>query len=333
MRNLFLKLSGFAIALTLLITTGCGEDDPIGGGTTLGPEISFNSGVGLTSADATLAPGETFAVELSALPGDNPLQTFTFLVDGVAPDAASIGDYFNDFTLNGTAETPNNPAGLFGSFKDGATIGIEIVPFGQVDGTIVTYSFEIADEVGETAIVSLDIEIVDPATPIDTTLTGLLLSQAGPAGTGGLDLDTGEGTGSSDSDAEIQDEGINEDFPQSTSANWRRQISSANNAQIRQADLNALPENFSFDNVTSKEAIEEVFNTGTALDGDDSACNCTDSTTGEAVSEQLNGGEVFAVLRDGRYYLIRIDDVVLVYTGQDNQPGNNDDYYEISVKY
>lgn len=323
MRNLLLKLSGVAIALTLLIATGCEDDDPIITNP-LGPELSFNSGVGLTSMDAELAPGETFAVELQALPGDNPLQSFTFLVDGVEPDAGTIGNYYSELVINGATEVANNPLSLTGDLKDGSTIAIEITPFEQMDGDVSTYSFEVADEVGETAIVSLDITVIDPATPLDMTLTGVLFNQGGPQGTGGLDLDTGDGTGSSDADAEIQDEGI--DLDELAADNWRQQISAANDAEMRAADLDALPENFSFDNVASKEEVQSVFDTGAALTGSDAACNCTDDTSGEDVTEPLSGGEVFAVRRGDMYYLIRIDDVNVT-------TGDNDDSYELSIKY
>ena len=211
MRNFLLKLSGVAIALTLLIATGCEEDDPM---TTnpLGPELSFSSGVGLTSMDAELAPGETFAVELQAFPGDNPLQSFTFLVDGVEPDAGTITNYYNELVINGTSEVANNPLSLTGDLKDGSTIAIEITPFDQMDGDISTYSFEIEDEVGETASVSLDITVIDPTTPIDSTLTGIFYNVAG-SGNGSLDLDNGQNVTSEDTEpgvenGEIRDIGI-----------------------------------------------------------------------------------------------------------------------------
>jgi len=323
MRNLLLKLSGVAIALTLLIATGCEDDNPIITNP-LGPELSFNTGVGLTSMDAELAPGETFAVELQALPGDNPLQSFTFLVDAVEPDAGTITNYYNEVVINGSSVVANNPLALSGDFKDGSTIAIEITPFGQMDGDVSTYSFEVTDEVGETAIVSLDITVIDPATPIDTTMTGVLFNQGGPQGTGGLDLDTGEGTGSTADAAEIQDEGIDLDISEAN--NWRQQISAANNAEMRAADLDALPENFSFDNVTSKEEIESVFETGDALSGSDADCNCTDSVSGEAVTDPVTVGEIYAVQRGDRYYLIRIDEV-------NNVTVDNSDNYVVSIKY
>ena len=323
MRNFLLKLSGVAIALTLLIATGCEEDDPIITDP-LGPELSFSSGVGLTSMDAELASGETFAVELQAFPGDNPLQSFTFLVDGVEPDAGTITNYYNELVINGTSQVANNPLLLNGDLKDGSTIAIEITPFDQMDKDLSTYSFEVADEVGETALVSLDITVIDPATPLEMTLEGILLNQAGPQGTGGLDLDNGDSTGSTADAAEIQDEGIDLDISEAN--NWRRQISAANDAAMRAADLNALPENFSFDDVTSKEEVQAVFDTGAALSGSDADCNCTDNTSGEDVTETLSGGEVFAVKRGDTYYLIRIDKV-------NNVTDDNSDSYEVSVKY
>lgn len=274
--------------------------------------------------DAELAPGETFAVELQAIPGDNPLQSFTFLVDGVEPDAGTITNYYDELIVNGSSEAANNPLVLFEGLKDGATIAIEITPFEQMDGEVRTYSFQIADEVGEVAIVSLDITIVDPSTPLEMTLNGVLFNQGGPTGTGGLDLDTGDSTGSTADAAEIQDEGIDIDIADAN--NWRQQISAANDAEMLAADLDALPENFSFENVTSKEEVQAVFDTGAALTGSDADCNCTDSVSGEAVSEPVNAGDVFAVKRGDQYYLVRIDEV-------NNVAIDNSDNYVVSIKY
>jgi len=93
MQKLFLKFSGVAVLLTLLIATGCEEDtvDPIN---QLPPAVSLVDGVGFTSTDATLAPGETFTVNVEILTGDNPLETFTFLVDGTAINNTNIANYY-----------------------------------------------------------------------------------------------------------------------------------------------------------------------------------------------------------------------------------------------
>lgn len=326
MQKMFLKFSGVAILLTLLIATGCEEDmvDPIN---QLGPAVSLASGADLTSADVSIAPGETFTVSVQILTGDNPIETFTFLVDGAPISNTDISNYYagGEFTVDGNVETANNPVTLFGAAKEGAVIGIEVVPFGQMDGEVKTYTFEAVDEVGNVGTASLDITVVDPTTPLDATLTGVLFNQAGPAGTGGLDLDSGEGTGSADEDAEIRDLGLDCTVP-APGLNWRRQIGTINGADMVQVDVTQV-ENFTFDNVTVKEEIEAAYATGIELtDGVSISCASGNETAVTDVTEELAVGDMFAVFANDTYYLIRIDAV-------NETDMDNDDSYELSVKF
>lgn len=326
MQKLFLKFSGVAILLTLLIATGC-EEDPVDPINELPPAVSLVGGVGLTSTDATLAPGETFTVNVEILTGDNPIETFTFLVDGVEISNTDISNYYanGEFEVDGSIETANNPVTLFGDAKQGALIAIEVVPFNQMDGDVRTYTFEAKDEAGNVGTVSLDITIVDPTTPIDATLTGVLFNQAGPAGTGGLDLDTGDGTGSAAEDSEIRDLGLDCTVP-APGLNWRRQIGTINGADMVQVDETQV-ENFTFDNVSVKEEIEAAYTSGIALtDGVSVSCSSGNETPVTDVTEELVVGDMFVVSANDTYYLIRIDLI--------NETDNdNDDSYELSIKY
>ena len=323
---MFLKFSGVAILLTLLIATGCEEDtvDPIN---QLPPAVSLVDGVGFTSTDATLAPGETFTVSVEILTGDNPIESFTFLVDGIAVSNTDIGNYYanGEFEIDGSVETANNPVILFGDAKQGASIVIEVVPFGQMDGEVRTYTFEATDEAGNIGTVSLDITVVDPTTPIDATLTGVLFNQAGPTGTGGLDLDNGEGTGSADAEAEIRDLGLDCTIP-APGLNWRRQIGTVNGADMVKVDETQV-ENFTFDNVSVKEEIEAAYATGTALsDGASVSCSTGNETPVTDVTEELVVGDMFVVLANDTHYLIRIDAI-------NETDDSNADNYELSIKY
>jgi len=326
MQKLFLKFSGVAILLTLLIATGCEEDtvDPIN---QLPPAVSLVDGVGFTSTDATLAPGETFTVSVEILTGDNPIESFTFLVDGIAVSNTDIGNYYanGEFEIDGSVETANNPVILFGDAKQGASIVIEVVPFGQMDGEVRTYTFEATDEAGNIGTVSLDITVVDPTTPIDATLTGVLFNQAGPTGTGGLDLDNGEGTGSADAEAEIRDLGLDCTIP-APGLNWRRQIGTVNGADMVKVDETQV-ENFTFDNVSVKEEIEAAYTTGTVLsDGTSVSCSSGNETPVTDVTEELVVGDMFVVLANDTHYLIRIDAI-------NETDDSNADNYELSIKY
>ncbi|MCB0569216.1 MAG: hypothetical protein KDC66_05615 [Phaeodactylibacter sp.] len=329
MTKLLLKLSGLAFALTLLIATGCTDDttDPI---VTLGPEITLLSDAGFISTDADLMIGETFSVKVKADKGDNQLKALSFAVDGTQPKGTDLDNYITKITSGGSDVTAQNPLLIVGASKDGATWEIDMVPFGQQLDETVTYTFTVEDDAGEKASVSIDITI--SGTPLEKELSGVLFNQAGPAGTGGLDLDDGVGVGSSAAEAEIQDEGVNRSLPQSS--NWRKQISAvdANGVIMREVDTSKLPENFSFDNVATQEQIKEAYDTGKTLAGNDAPCDCTDATANEQVSDPVAVGDLFAVKKGDRYYLIVIDEVNEVYIAPDT-PGNNDDNYVLSIKY
>lgn len=326
MQKFLQKFSFVAIALTLLIATGCGEDeDPIFVDD-LPPSIALNSGAGLITSNAELLPGETFSVSLSLATGDNPLQSFTFLVDGVAPNNTEIANYYSEFAINGSTEVANNPITLFGAAKDGSTIDITITPYQQMPGEIRTYTFEVEDEVKEIATISIDITVLDdPNTPLDATLTGVLFNQAGPAGTGGLDLDTGDGTGSSATESELRDLGLDCTVP-APGFNWRRQIGTINGAVMRKVDVDEV-ENFTFANVDNKEQIEAAHDTGIELsDGTSVSCATGTQTAVTDVTDELVVGDMFTVTRGDRTYLIRIDEI-------NETNDNNADNYVISIKY
>ncbi|MCG8326229.1 MAG: hypothetical protein MI974_01030 [Chitinophagales bacterium] len=324
MTKLFLKLSGVAFILTLLIATGC-EDDPVVD--PLGPTITFESGDNLVSADVTLGTDvTTIAVRVTADVGDNPLNTLTFLVEGVEVSGANIGDYIKSVTSNGSAITPNNPMLITDANKNGGTWDIEIALFGQVEDQTVNYGFEVADEVGERALVDLDVTLFDPGTPLNNELSGVLLNQAGPAGTGGLDLDTGDGTGSSDAASEIRDLGIDCTIDPANAENWRAQIGTINGANMVKVDPSTLGEGFSFSEVKTTEAIVEAYDAGAALaDGVSQNAQC-DETAVTDVSDPAVVGDIFSVLSGGKYYLIQIDEVNAI-------SGSNGDNYVISIKY
>ncbi|RME93543.1 MAG: hypothetical protein D6772_15800, partial [Bacteroidetes bacterium] len=184
------------------------------------------------------------------------------------------------------------------------------------------YTFTVTDENEETAFADIQITIVGPATtPLDMTISGALFSQAGPAGKGGLDLDQGVGTGSGDESAEIVDMGID---CSTATVFWRKQIGSANGAKLVTVDPTQL-ENFSFDNVDSKEAIAAAFDSG--VQGSDATRDeCSGGGTVTDVTDEVEVGDVFAVFANNKYYLIRVDNI-------QDLPGNADDKYEMSIKY
>jgi hypothetical protein len=324
MTKLLLKLSGVAFILTLLLWTGCTEDDT----TTdpLGPTISLASGAGLVDIDTTFqsATEVTFNVQVTATVGDNNLRTLTFLVDGVAPGAADIGNYIKSITANGTPITPNNPL-LITTNATGGFWDVEIVTFGQVLDVPVEYGFEVEDEVGEIAFTSVIVTLTDPGTPLDNTIPGVLLNQAGPAGTGGVNLETGMSTGSTVAESDLRDLGIDCDIDPGTAENWVQKIGSVNGTNLVSVDPTALGEDFTFDKVETKEAIVAAYDAGAALaDGMEVDCNPVAVTD---VSDVVSVGDIFAALTsEGVYYLIQIDAVTPSF-------GDNNDQYEMTIKF
>jgi hypothetical protein len=150
MTKLLLKLSGVAFILTLLIATGCEDATP--DPEALGPEIEFLEGAGLVSMSQDLDVTETtFTVQVSANIGDNPLRSLTFLVDGVAPGAADIGNYIKAITSNGTSITPNNPISAEPDNTNGGVWECRLLLSIKWVGQTVTYAFEIADDANNVA--------------------------------------------------------------------------------------------------------------------------------------------------------------------------------------
>ena len=303
-------------AFAALLFTSCEEDPVLGsGGTdTTPPSIALVADAGFIADDATVNVGESIKVKVSMSPGSADLNTLTIYEDGAKMDLAR---------LEGVA---GNAALLAGSNKQGATIEVEILPDASVTTEgVYTYAFEVADDEGQTATASIVLTTEIPFTDIETTIENALFNQAGPAGFGGIDLDTGESTGSNDDSAELQDEGIDLDVVASN--NWRRQISGANGAEVVFIDdLSKVIEGLTFDDVQYVEQILAAFDAGITLDGDDSNCNCSDGTNGEMVSQPVNEGDIFAVRRDGRTYLVSISSVNVT-------ESDNDDSYMLSIKY
>ncbi|MEN0048808.1 MAG: hypothetical protein AAF806_17225 [Bacteroidota bacterium] len=304
----FIALFAFAA----LLFTACEEDiiDPNpGGGDGTPPSISLVNEAGFIAADGDVDLGLPLKFKVSVTKGTADLKTITVFEDGSTLPLERIS-------------LSANPV-LFVANKGSQELEIEVTPDDK-EG-VYTYAFEVEDEDGEVATTAVVVTTIIPFTDIEMSITGALLNQGGPAGTGGLDLDTGDGTGSSDDAAEIQDEGIDTDL--TAANNWRQQISGANDAEVLFIDdLGKVVEGLTFDDVEFKEQIADAFAIGAALDGDDSNCSCTDSTNGELVSQPVQVGDIFAIKRGDVTYLIQC-------TAVNVTDGDNNDSYEFSIKY
>ena len=319
MKKFLLLLAIVAMTGTLFISTGCEEEDPPV--VNVGPSMDFTdtdptglNGPYPTTDVETDDPDATLYVGLSAVTGTGQLQSLTISEDGtkLATARMTIRD-LND----GSAITANNPLLITGVNVDGFLLEIGI----DVSDELATkeYTFELVDENGESTTLSISVTTVEPPDPIEMTLEGVLLNQAGPAGQGGLDLDDGPSTGTIDAsaiDAEIKDEGIDLALP--TASNWKRQISAINDSEIRVPATDQLPEGFDFANVTTKVEIRSLYDGGDQLPNTDG--------TGELVSDPVEVGDYFFVKRGDRYYLLIVKEV-------NPTTNNNMDNIVFDVKY
>lgn len=143
---------------------------------------------------------------------------------------------------------------------------------------------------------------------------------------GGLDLDTGEAVSFNSTDAELEDEGINLNAAVGTE-NWRTQVSATNDAVLRIANLAGLGDGITFDGIDTQEDIATLFDSGADPAGSDSFPDADgDTSDSEIVTQELQEGDVLAVRRGDRSYLVRIDAINFV-------AGSNNDGYTVSIKY
>lgn len=317
MKNFVLKLTGLGLVMVALFFSSCGEDpiviDP------LGPDIAFVSDPGFLSADSEVMLGETFSVKVRLSKGDAALKTLS-INEGSDKLATSR------FTINSGAVTSQNPLLILGADTDGVTYSIDITPSAtQAIGDFTTYTFTVADDSNETDLVDIVINTTGPlTTPLTSTLEGVLFNQAGPAGTGGLDLDTGTGTGSAAAESEIRDLGLDCTMAAGT-FNWLRRIGTINGAVMVRVDATQL-ENFTFAGVDNKEIVKDAYDTGMTLAAGTSTNCASGATTTVQNTADVAIGDVFAVFANSKYYLIRIDDII------ENNTGNNDSY-ELTIKF
>ncbi len=310
MSKKFMQFFGMFLLAGGLFLTSCTDDtiDP----TPTAATVSLGTGAGFISANAEIETGSNFAVNVIATSGTNPMKAITIYKDNIAID-------FNDLTYNGSDAT-SNPALLFNTDK--TSLNWEIGLMGDAADGSHDYKFEILDDNGLTNSVTINIITKTTATPLDKTLMGVLFNQAGPAGKGGLDLDDGLGLGSANALVEIRDMGIDCGLPDAS--NWRKQIGSANSADMRKVNLTALPA-FTFAATVSKEAILEAYTTGTVL-GNGMTDNCDPPVSVNDVSDPVVVGDMFVVFSNSKYYLIEV--AKLNPTTMDNL-----DNYEMNVKY
>ncbi len=211
-----------------------------------------------------------------------------------------------------------NPFALTGTELDGFEDVSLFVTLPMEVGSFV-YTFILEDEFGSRDSTSYNVTTTISGTPIEMR-EDVLLNAAGPQGTGGLDLDTGESTGTgsvSGAEAEIIDNGINNDL--TADVNWIQTISCINGATMKYvvAAADGIPEGFTFEGVQVKEELEGLFtaNTGGIIDDSNS-------------SSIVQPGDTFIVQKGTQYWLITAKEVNVR-----GDEGDNSDNYVFDVKF
>lgn len=223
-----------------------------------------------------------------------------------------------DFNWNGLSMmTSGNPFDLTDAEKDGFEEGEFLVDLPNSVGTFV-YTMIIEDAAAQRDTATFVVTTETSGTPIDIR-EDVLLNAAGPAGTGGLDLDTGASTGTgttTGADAEIIDNGIDGG---NADVNWIQTISAVNGATMKYvvAGSGGVPEAFTFGGVVVKEDLEGLYtlNTGGVIDNTNS-------------SSIVQPGDTFIVQKGTQYWLITAKEVN-VKTAE----GDNSDNYVFDVKF
>ena len=295
--------AGFAVAASVtLASCGDDEDDPVII-ENRPPTIEF-SGAAAAGRIDSLPAASGNEVTIVADDPDGNIRDLSFLRDGASVQFASGNVRTEDNT-----PIASNPV-LIVDETDGFT-RTYIFRTAADEGDSVMYTAIITDDEGLTDSASVSLFNRLPLTRIERDLSGtLLLNAGGPAGQGGLDLDTGEGTGSQDTLAEIADRGIDTDLP--LEDNWLLQIQPVDGAILRQVSETYLTEQgLTFADVEFVEEIVGAFES-TSVD--------------EPRSNALDGGEIFAIFDNDRYYLIEIAAVNVT-------TADNSDSYEINIKY
>ncbi len=305
-----MKFSAMAFMAMTLTLVSC-EDDPI----VTPPVVNSDPTVELQDDSGMIV--DSFAITNQGANGsfvgrivigddvDDNLQTVSFERDGVLLDGTT-----SSVRPDSVTSLLSSNRTLVDSFGFSRTFFFQAP--NEYDAST-TYTITVTD--ADQATASVDFTITTPVeivtTPIEQEYTTVLFSnQAGPAGTGGVDLDLGQGTGSMDLTAELRDLGIDTGQPDAT--NWRRQIAPVNGTVLRAPSSTWVDEN-PFADVSTKEAILDAFNSSSVDIGE---------------SQMVTPGSIYAVWSsdNSRYYLVEVMNVIL--TADDNT-----DRYVLNIKY
>ncbi|MEO0899280.1 MAG: hypothetical protein AAFY71_22905 [Bacteroidota bacterium] len=287
------------IAATMMLTFSACTTDPV---EPTAPSIVFNDGVGAVTSSDSIAVDSFFLIKVSANTGSGSFSTIEVQENGTAITDLSRLD-FNGFPAG------SNPSPLGAADTAGFDWDLRIQApsaVGENDYTVI-----VSDDNGLSAQLSVTVSTFIPFTDVDTNTVVLRLrNQGGPAGQGGLDLDTGNETGTTNSAADetrdLQDSGIDLNLPNAD--NWIQTFSAGpGGVTLRKID-NAVD----FFAVQYKEEVEELFNNGTDITG---------------TTDVVQMGDKFAVRTNA-------GTIMLLYTAEVAvTPTDNGDFYRFNAKF
>lgn len=275
--------------------------------TSTGPlSISFTEMSPFAWTDLILDQQGTIKFQINAAKGSSPMESLTVYEDGVAiADLTRLRLNTID-DLGGATNFDANPLGLLGDDQSAFSWVVWVTT--HADNTTKNYTFKVTDGNGDSQEIGVNITVdAVTGTPITSDLTGkLLLNAGGPAGTGGIDLETGNGLGSSDPLSDLKDQGI--DITQATSVNWIRKVAPVNGSILKTPGAD-----FPFTGIGDiqfREEIQSAFDGGTTI----------------TESEVVLVGDVF-IIQDagGQIFIVEVTDV-------NETTSDNDDYYQLAIK-
>lgn len=294
MKSTFLKLFSLLLVSSFLLTSCGEEEEPITG---TAPTITLIDGEG--NVGSTFSPNEEISFTFNVERGSSDMNSLQVNENGTAIAEDSERIKFND-----TIPTAN-PTLLFGDQEDEFDVKVTIVTNttpGTYDIDVIVTDSNSPNPRSETYTVEYSV-----AEPNLEELTGVLFNQAGPSGTGGLNLDTGEGTGSSDPTAHIRDRGNEDD---NTSTIWIQKIVPITGNQV---SLRYLSDEVNYDDVQYSNQLEDLYNGGTEVGS-------------EGTAEKNVVGDTFIAKQGDDYWIFIIRNVTIT-SGNDNT-----DNYELDIK-
>jgi len=300
--------AGLEDRVDINITT---TDGSTGGGDVVAPTLDIPGG-----GNIAVMAGSLVKIDLNVQAG-NPALSSIGVFEVVTPGDSTLVDidrlYFGDCCAG--FEFTDNPNPLVGDDVNGFEKPIYIRA--QEGNSATTYVILLVDADGRLYRNELIIDTNPIGNPV-TELIGVLFNRAGPAGTGGLDLDSGASTGSAAAEAELKDSGI--DSGASDANNWLQTFSGINGTEVKElfANTNGVPENFSFEDVTVDRQIEVFFGAGQDF--------VNTNLDGEVSSDAVSVGDTYVALKDGKYYLFVVREVNV-------SPTDNSDNYVFDIKF